>query len=55
MGVEGVVSMAVVVKVTKTYSLASGRKLAGNNVEFWGKCVENLSNDPRNAKTHLKW
>ena len=21
---------------------------------FWGKCVKNLSNDPCNAKTHLK-
>ena len=42
MGVGGVVSVVVVVKETKKYSLASGRTLAGNNVEFWGKSVDNF-------------
>ena len=36
-------------------SLAFGRTSAGNHVVFWGKSVENLFNDPCNAKTHLKW
>ena len=40
---------------TNKSSLAFGRTSAGNHVEFWGKSVKNLSNDPCNAKTHLKW
>ena len=40
---------------TNKSSLAFGRTSAGNHVVFWGKSVENLFNDPCNAKTHLKW
>ena len=40
---------------TNKSSLAFGRTSAGNHVVFWGKSVKNLSNDPCNAKTHLKW
>ena len=40
---------------TNKSSLAFGRTSAGNHVVFWGKSVENLYNDPCNAKTLLKW
>ena len=47
-------SMTATATATNKSSLAFGRTSAGNHVVFWGKSVENLSNDPCNAKQHLK-